>query len=169
MARVKRTGPVAKRLRLTPEEQSGLTGDTSIEVNPFLVLDGPVVTKEAWDFAGKEIMREWIRDYPGTRPPGWWAFDAPLDEWGSPVRRERIGGEGTPQQCTAYAWGIPLLWKDDLDPDSPPTFEGPARYLERLKLFADGEFERVPRELFDPEPMVVTPTGWEATPPNPLR
>lgn len=166
MARVKRTGPMAKRLRLTPEEQSGLTGGTEIIVNPFL---GPVMSKESWDFAGKQIMREWIRDHPGTRPPGWWEFDAPKDQWGSPMRRERIGGAGTSQQCTGYAWGIPLLWKDDLNPDLPPSFEGSARYLERLELFADREFERAPRELFEPESLLVTARGWEATPRNPLH
>ena len=116
-------------------------------------------------------MRDWLQHHPGSRPPGWWAFDVPLDpDSGISLRRQRIGGAGTVQRQTGYGWGIPLAWRSEtLDPTDPPTFEGSARFLERLEILTKGELERVPSELFKPEPLLVTPLGWEAQPRNPCQ
>jgi hypothetical protein len=35
------------------------------------------VAEAAWHAHGDELTREWIARHPGTRPPAWWAFDAP--------------------------------------------------------------------------------------------
>lgn len=41
--------------------------------------ESPGVTRlrEAWEFGRDQLLEEWVRDRPGTRPPGWWRFSAP--------------------------------------------------------------------------------------------
>ena len=41
----------------------------------------------AWQELKSEILRDWLKDHPGTRPWGWWAFDIPRGS-----RRECVNG-----------------------------------------------------------------------------
>ena len=54
-------------------------------VNPPQHTDDDVAA--AWAESRDTVVGEWIREKPGTRPWGWWAFDAP-----EPKRRERTDG-----------------------------------------------------------------------------
>ena len=58
-----------------------------------------------WQAARGEILADWIREHPGTRPAAWWAYDAPkqaaprVPKWRRPEMvepRQRIGGTGAP-------------------------------------------------------------------------
>lgn len=33
-------------------------------------------SREAWKAQKKAIMAEWLREHPGTRPWGWWEYEA---------------------------------------------------------------------------------------------
>jgi hypothetical protein len=46
---------------------------------------------ETWEREKDELVREWAREHPGTRPFMWWKFDAP-----APRRRERVDGKCHP-------------------------------------------------------------------------
>ena len=84
---------------------------------------------EVWGDVGEEITAAHIRHKPGTRPWGWWKFDAPGP-------RRRLGGTG--EMTGPLAFGRP--WQTaGIDPYDEPTYEGEADYLERLNLLTDGE------------------------------
>jgi hypothetical protein len=128
--------------------------------------DDPV--RHAWEQVGDVILAQWIKHRPGSRPYGWWAFQAP-------EHRRRLGGIGTPEGEKLafrqyYRFGIPDRWvlkqyveaypHLDLhvpDPAAPPLFESQAAYLDRLDLFVDGERECLPPDAFDPVRYVPTP------------
>ena len=85
-----------------------------------------------WDRVRDRLLTEWIGAHPGTRPWGWWLFDAPRWQPPYPQRlvslawhcqllaepRRRIGGIGTPAfevlgYWPEYRLGIPVDWVDD--------------------------------------------------------
>jgi hypothetical protein len=66
---------------------------------------------------------------PGTRPWGWWAFEAPEP-------RRLISGRCTPLTDRLHE-GIPALY--NFDSANPPEWECQADYLERLGLLTDSE------------------------------
>jgi len=111
-----------------------------------------------WERARDGIMAEWIEDYPGTRPRGWWCFDRP-EPW-----RKRLGGVGDAvglpgrfasrgTNWCAMEHGLPRFWTTPLvarmrgglpfDPADPPAYESQAVYLYRLKLLRPGERKRL--------------------------
>lgn len=76
---------------------------------------------EAWKTCGSELLRQWIKERPGTRPWAWWHFDAPrwnnprYERLSLPEPRKRLGGTGTPNfECLAYVpafeFGVPKSW-----------------------------------------------------------
>lgn len=38
------------------------------------------IIKETWQEYRKQLLDEWINDYPCTRPYMWWAYDAPKEQ-----------------------------------------------------------------------------------------
>src|SRR4030042_2264226 len=67
--------------------------------------------RAAWENLRDELLPAWILDHAGSRPWGWWAYDAP--RWGRkfgawfdgtlPEPRKRLGGKGTPAyEALAY-------------------------------------------------------------------
>ena len=47
--------------------------------------------KTAWDIMGDNLLAEWIKAKPGTRPWAWW-------RWQSPERRPRVDGGTHPHE-----------------------------------------------------------------------
>jgi hypothetical protein len=126
------------------------------------------------------ILREWIRQRPGTRPQFWWLHDAPEKY------RRRLGGVGDPAHehlayAESYDKGIPSIFVDEwsadyyngrahdihgnqirtdyregdfrgkaIDPTNPPTFESEAAYLQRHGLLAPDEKRRLKPRDFKP-------------------
>ena len=110
-----------------------------------------------WNVVRDEILEEWAREQPGTRPTAWWKYD-------SREPRQRLGGTGQPaHDVSAYAeeyeFGLPTIWVQQagflagvaVDPSDPPTFESEAAYLRRLDLLQAGESERLSRADYEPE------------------
>jgi hypothetical protein len=103
--------------------------------------------KAAWDKLRDVVMRDWIREQPGTRPWAWWAYEAP-------ERRRRTDGKPHPfdnQARTlhvaqsdntnfwkaAYSlhWGLPAAHIPPFDNDVRlASFEEEWEYLVRHNL-----------------------------------
>ena len=168
-----------RRRELLPAERSALMGEPYDDpAEKFFILEKSI--REAWEFAGESLLAEWVETRPGTRPPGWWRFEAPSEV------RNRMGGVGTPaHEVLAHAArfdrGVPVDWveADDVeyyngravdtegepigtefaegdfpheayDPDDPPRFESEPAFLRRRGLLLPGELERIPAEAFEP-------------------
>ena len=150
-------------------------------LDEYLLARGGDALQSAWRTHRSEILPEWIREYPGTRPFGWWQVDAP-----EPSRR-RLGGTGTPaHEVLAYAagfvFGLPSHWITPflaayyrgeareidgqtigveyrgasfggvaIDPRDPPSFESQASYLKRHHLLTPEERTRLGPADFEAE------------------
>ena len=57
-------------------------------VNKWQHFDG--VPRALWEQHRDEVLREWIRDRPGSRPSYWWQFDAPRLPEDRHVRRHFV-------------------------------------------------------------------------------
>jgi hypothetical protein len=97
-----------------------------------------------WDHHREAILKNWIKEHPGTRPFMWWELEAPEEP------RKRLGGKGiTPWDAgkavnPVYYKGAPdteRMWQHKwlLDTDDPPMFESEAAYLKRLCLLTKEE------------------------------
>jgi len=90
-----------------------------------------------WGLMKDEILEDWAREQPGTRPRAWW-------EYNSKEPRRRLGGTGEPDHGGNLQWGLPRFWTPNLrgvaiDPEDPPRFESEAAYLKRCGLLLPGE------------------------------
>ena len=103
-------------------------------------------SENAWQKAAEQIMEDWLRERPGTRPAFWWHFTAPrmtaaqLEENGWEdcwfadhlcIPRLRLGGIGTPRyEVLAYVphfcCGIPDSWITAADLKTYPDLEAEA-------------------------------------------
>jgi hypothetical protein len=134
-------------IRLLLETGQGPKGD----LETFMIEGSRDRLKTAWERYRDEIMGDWIRQNPCSRPWGWWRFDAPEN-------RRRVGGFGQPDfEVLAYGpdyeRGVPSGWitQDDVEtfgPDfkgipydrhDPPRYESESSYLQRLNLLISAE------------------------------
>lgn len=101
-----------------------------------------------WDEHGPALVAEWIDANPGSRPPPWWAHDAP-------ELRKQLGGRGVladARFCNLIIppqLGIPAF--DSTDVTDAPRFESQAAFLDRHGLLTNTERKRLPRGAFEPE------------------
>lgn len=119
-----------------------------------------------WQFLRPQILKEWIRSDPqrsdnggpGTRPAGWWAFDAPerrrclngvhpLDD---PERQakvaERVANTSqTEGDFNSLLRGLPSVFL--VPADFTKAYETQYEYLVRLGLLLDGEEELYREQL----------------------
>lgn len=129
-----------------------------------------------WETVGADLVEEWARKRPGTRPAGWWLYEAPGP-------RERLGGIGTtiagirdlPEDL---ALGMPQYWAMAVhvayfgagvafDPADPPRFESQASFLRRHKLLLPGEAKRLRPADFEPERASLETRWLPPLPPRP--
>lgn len=115
-------------------------------LNTNLQQDDTRATMRAlWTATGPDILHAWIRAHPGSRPFGWWAFQAPRGRWPEDVpfnepwwierysiQRQRLGGSGQavrdqrdPRGHGGFydsgAFGLPTEWdRATLDPTTHP-------------------------------------------------
>jgi hypothetical protein len=69
--------------------------------------------RKAWDELRHELLPEWAREHPGTRPYAFWKFDSVQFEDG---RRRRIDGKPHPFDCKQRSLHVaksdrPDFWK----------------------------------------------------------
>jgi hypothetical protein len=90
----------------------------------------------AWRDLQKEIMVEWLKEQPGTRPWAWWRFDLPAG-----TRRQRINGLH-PHDDPSYSlekklwYGLPQYQRPC---DLQALYESEAMFLRRLSLLTAAE------------------------------
>lgn len=107
-----------------------------------------------WQEHGAALIAAWVPKHPGTRPWGWWAFDA------MEHRRCVVGTELLMPTHAATDWqfvwraahGVPAFQQR-----RPPGYvgfpavESQARYLDRLGLLGVGERADLAADAFDHE------------------
>ena len=104
-----------------------------------------------WAAYEDRLLRDWLREHPGMRPPGWWLYSAQPVEPRQVVRggwqllpsRSRWHRDGRP-------FGHPAEW-------GQAWFESQASYLRRHGLFLRGEERRLSPDAFEP-------LGWQEEP-----
>lgn len=119
------------------------------------------LAREAWDELREGLLAEHIREHPGTRPVGFWAFDAPepMRRTGTmcfksgigpknprrfdPDSREFVPDADSPQDDRIRYWRRRYPTADsraiDLFDDAHAIYESEYVYLERLGLLTDAE------------------------------
>ena len=131
----------------------------------FLMCCSNTKVKAAWESCRDQILSDWIKKYPCSRPWPWWEYET-LE-----IRR-RVGGVGDlwhdiedyePLECH---YGIPWNWitiweinyygdlrKTAVDPKDPPVFESETAYLLRHELLTPAERAYLKKhpELLEPE------------------
>ncbi len=89
---------------------------------------------------GKEILKDWIAESPGSRPWAWWEVTAPetrrqikgieiLDEWPGDL----VYDFGIPVYSASYHLG------ESKNKIKESDFESEAAYLKRLNLLTESE------------------------------
>ncbi len=140
---------------------SNVDQNDDFEISLFF-LD-PQDLRDLWETHRDEVLANWVRENPGTRPARWWEFDAPRSPSGTytgryfdgklPDPRRRIGGTGTPchevmAHVPRFEFGIPMDW---VDPWSVEYYNGRAKDIHGNPIgteYHDGYFRGV---AYDPE------------------
>jgi len=91
--------------------------------------------RELWIAVRREVLDEWIREYPGTRPWAWWRFDMPEG-----TRREVLDGGTHPFDCPRRRAHVRELV---VDAGAATDFERAAYALYRGKPKMVFRFERL--------------------------
>jgi hypothetical protein len=93
-----------------------LTGERAPgDAETFMLQRGGSQLKAIWKAVNRELLNDWIKQNPCSRPWAWWEWDAPRAE-----PRQRLGGTGTPDyEVLAYVphfdHGIPTGWITKFD------------------------------------------------------
>ena len=110
---------------------------------------------EAWESYRDQVIADWIKKNPCTRPWAWWTYDAakePVNGWDherfNSAQRRRLGGVGTPScdvTCarSGFDKGIPAGWVDQWQVD---YYNGRAKDIHGNPIgtkFKEGDFEGV--------------------------
>ena len=194
---VKRRNPKKRRSDFPPWqiamlEHGTLPDELAQDANEFELLGWQCPDRHQkrdirriWRACEAFILPSWIKTYPGTRPHGWWLFNAP-----EPCRL-RLGGVGTPADevlCIkqVYHLGLPTVWLTPFlaayyrgtacdihgqpvpctvadpqfpgvapDPADPPQYESQASFLDRHGLLTTAERKRL--SVADFEPATIQP------------
>ena len=124
-----------------------LKGERVRDVEVFRLSGNPRQFRAVWDAVGKEILRDWIKTKPCTRPYAFWLLAA--------EKRLKIGGFGDwwGMGMVIDAEGLPKYWQQNWSKRNPPCFESQAAYLDRLGLLTPTEktYLKKHHELLEPE------------------
>jgi|GEM_PF-5075406 len=104
--------------------------------------------KQAWESYRDQIMTDWMKKYPCTRPYAFWKFDAP-------ELRKQISGSGDVdyEGACISSDGLPEYWQVEWDKNDLPTFESEAACLQRLGILTPTEKAYLKKhpKLMEPE------------------
>jgi len=121
--------------------------------------------RNVWLACRDDILRDWVKQRPGSRPTAWWQYD-------THEQRKRLSGSGTARHevlnmTPVFRFGIPDNWCTDMDarlwphlnctpidPADPPVFESEATHLKRLALFQPRELKWLKETDFKPEVVI---------------
>jgi hypothetical protein len=170
---LRRTTAKRNKSQLSPEVKQylidGIIPDSIEDEWLFFSLSTDMeALRDVWEEVKDEVLKEWIGDYPGTRPWCWWRFEAK-------EQRARVGGRGDALQDKLnykpqFSFGVPVGWVNDwqvsyyngrskniygeaigtkykegdfvadaYSEDDPPQYESEASYLRRHRLLTESE------------------------------
>lgn len=101
-----------------------------LHLRASLLRDGTYAA-EVWERYRPRVMKEWPRQFPGTRPDCWWKFDSPLRRL--PLSNPLEAG----------------LFRFDAE------WETQASYLNRHGLLSALERATLPHAAYEPAPLTV--------------
>lgn len=142
--------------RLRPAAERTALQQAGTPYNPLLrYITGEEALQALWTAHRAWILEQWITARPGSRPFGWWKYEAPEP-------RRRLGGVGTlsNDRHPLLELGIPTHWqiarpasvdRRELDPSDPPRYESQAAYLDRLGLLSADERRRLDATAYEDE------------------
>lgn len=107
----------------------------------FQVFTDDEHEQAAWEHFRAELLADWIRERPGTRPRPWWKFDAPAEREYFGTEVKWTFGNGTPKEKRLPLTGAPQGWYGIL----VPAIEAEARFLERHDLLTAEERQALER------------------------
>ena len=115
------------------------TGNFGESFEIYLMLRSQEKIKNMWNSFRDDILADWIKQKPGSRPHGWWTHD-------SPGLRRRIGEKKSDDfhPGEVYVRGI-------LVHEKGVHYESQAEYLSRINLLFPGEREKLTPKDFEPE------------------
>ncbi len=130
-------------------EQSHLLNDE----RPWQHEDNCDELQAAWSQQRSELLRAWIARHPGSRPNGWWAFDATerrplLEDVAEPIAAHGEIGKGRNRgdnvtsngRGTSRRYLLGRLKRDRWHSDG--QYESERDYLQRLQLVDEDELSR---------------------------
>jgi hypothetical protein len=124
-----------------------LTGElTKGDAEVFLVSDNPPQKRAIWDAVKAEILKDWIKENPCTRPYMFWLLVGEL--------RQIVSGSGGWRPGMGIdSEGLPAYWQLHFNKKNPPVFESQAAFLQRNGLLtkAEKEFLKKHPALLEPE------------------
>jgi hypothetical protein len=154
---VTRKRPFAARKVVLDEDQINyfLTG------TDFCFFWEPEERERDWKAVREEILANWVRKHPGTRPWAWWRYDAPrwTRIWGAwfdgtlPEPRKRLGGIGTPNfeslnVVPSLPFGIPDSWVSPFDVE---YYNGRAKNIHGNRIGEEHKEGDFPHDSIDPD------------------
>ena len=124
-----------------------LTGDREkADVEVFRLSGSPHRLQLVWDAVKKEILNNWIKQHPCTRPFIFWIL--------APEKRKKVSGSGGWRPGMAIdSDGLPQYWQLWWSKKHPPNFESQATFLDRNGFLTPAEkkyLEKNPK-LLKPE------------------
>jgi len=106
------------------------------------------IGREAWEYHRDKVLKDWIKDRPGSRPFAWWQFDSPKH----PTKFIPINLDQVEMVERDYIiWGVTHFPGPEVFPEPAYLFESQAAYLQRKKLLVKGESARIKPEDFEPK------------------
>lgn len=124
--------PVRHRKRKRKENE--LSEDMRFDLESGFTLFGDPAfededdRRKLWKTFRETIMGEWVRERPGSRPDGWWSFEA------SEPRR-LLSGRLEPLNDRLHQ-GTPAQFYPE---ETPIVYESETAYLDRLDLLSEEE------------------------------
>ena len=110
----------------------------------WLTLQGDTggCAETLWREHRDQVLEDWIKKHPGTRPSQWWRFEAP-------ERRRQVSG-GRPRPTSRVMFHYPKGVPFPLHRDDDTRFESEASYLRRLGLLRAPEARRLTEADYEP-------------------
>jgi len=104
--------------------------------------------RERWEMHKDEVLADWLKTQPGSRPWAFWEFSAPDHPTNFvPLNVDQV----KMVERTYIVYGVHHFPGPETFPEPAYLFESEASYLKRKKLLFTGELSRIPKEDFEPK------------------
>lgn len=129
--------------------------ETGFHIVGMFGFDCPAELREGWDALKADILRDWTRDHPGSRPWAWWKYesteprrrvDGGLHPFDDPAWHAFVADHETRYphgvHLRALRFGVLNIHPQQVPGLSTAKYESQADYLRRLSLMTPEELAR---------------------------